>query len=120
MLDAQTVRVNRCDVPQAEMVAQRAYALREAAGRLPEQRTKPVPVLLQQVASIQGERDVVPSSELLETLNSMPEYADAPFTFNSLGNQMRKMGHPSRKVAELGGRMGYSVKGPELVDNEFL
>lgn len=53
------------------------------------------------------------TSELLETVNSIPEFADEPFNERTLGIAMTNLGHSSRPINrdKQRGKRGYDVKG---------
>lgn len=123
-------RIHLCDTPEATVIAGRALALRVAAGRVDAGRlalvaessapSTPSMALLDAVRKIQGDRQFVASAEVLETLNG-EGYADLriggrPWTFASLGAQMRRLDRPSSKQAALEGRMAYDAR-PQIPRN---
>lgn len=89
---AETViaRTDYADLVVATAVAARAGAARDKIGRLPKQRQ--VDPLVRMCRDYQGDRTYVPASELLGVLNMQPEYADTPWTADTLGKALREKG----------------------------
>lgn len=122
VFEALTVRVDRCDVAQASMVAERATNARMNADRLPvadeTPEDDPVPALVVHGQMIQGERRYVASEELLATLNGMAEYADAQWNATTLGRALRTLGYPSRPESDLRGRRVFDFTRPPQTEQQ--
>ena len=119
IFEALTVRVDRCDIAQATMVAQRATAAREKQRRLPTPTggdatpgDDPVPSLIVCSRQVQGDREWISSEELLRLLNEQPEYGDRPWNHTSLGRTLRHLGYPSfPENTKLRGRRAFDFRG---------
>lgn len=117
VFEALEVRVDRGDVAQVAMVAQRATAAREKVDRLPTvtggddtPEDDPVPALLVCAQMIQGDREFVPSEELLARMNEQPEYENAQWNPTTLGRALRTLGYPSYPESSLRGRRAFDFK----------
>jgi hypothetical protein len=118
LVEAQDVRVHRCDLMQRRMVATRARDLREKLGRLPHQRRAELaveePVLLRICREIQGDEPYVLSEIVLAKVNAREEYTTEQWTQRGLGTTLRKLGYPSFNNHKDGlrGRSCYNFRVP--------
>lgn len=86
-------RTDYANIPAATAVAARAALAREKVGRLPKQRQ--VDPLIGMCRQIQGSRRYIPAAELIDVLSIQPEYAERPWTSDSLGKALRSKGYAS-------------------------
>jgi S-DNA-T family DNA segregation ATPase FtsK/SpoIIIE len=99
LVEAQDVRVHRCDLAQRRMVAMRARDLREKLMRLPHQRREALaveePVLLRVCREIQGDEPYVLAETVLAKVNAREEYTTEQWSQRGLGITLRKLGYGS-------------------------
>jgi S-DNA-T family DNA segregation ATPase FtsK/SpoIIIE len=101
----QKVRIHRCDIAAARMIVDRAVVLRRDAGRLPQQRKAAVvPAIVRQAREFQGTAPFIPSMDLLQNLNELPQYAEKPWTPQTLALELQKHGFVTRRPELESGR----------------